>query len=187
MAQYSKINYIDPHELKPYDKNSKKHPNGQIDRLSKLIENYGFPESKAILIDEDKIIVAGHGRRLAAIALGLKEVPYQVVTDISSADIKAMRIADNAIAESGWDYELLKEEYQDLELEDFDMELLSLDDSHLETMEIEFDDKNHENIKEENYDENIFTLIIEFKDETSCESIYNEMESRGISCRIQNL
>ena len=149
MAKYSKINYINPQELIPYPKNTKKHPDGQLTKLVRLIENYGFPESKAILVDEELVIVAGHGRRLASISAGLKEVPYQIVTDISPADVKAMRIADNAVAESEWDYGLLKQEYQDLELEDFDMDLLSLDEVHYENMDIEYDYEG----EDDNYDD----------------------------------
>jgi DNA modification methylase len=141
---YSKINYIDPNELKPYHRNTKKHPDEQLKKLTKLIQNYGFPESKAILVDEDLTIIAGHGRRLSAISAGLKEVPYQIVSNISDADVKAMRIADNAVAESEWDYEFLKLEYQDLELDDFDMDLLSLDDIHLEQIELNFDEENND-------------------------------------------
>lgn len=142
MAKYSKINYINPNELIPYERNTKKHPDSQLKKLTKLIENYGFPESKAILVDENLTIIAGHGRRLSAISAGLKEVPYQIVTDISEADAKAMRIADNAVAESDWDYELLKLEYQDLELDDFDLDLLALDDIHLEQIDliVDYDD-----------------------------------------------
>jgi ParB-like chromosome segregation protein Spo0J len=137
MATYSKINYISPKDLKPYKNNTKKHPDTQIKKLVQLIENYGFPESKAILVDEDLTIIAGHGRQLASIKIGLKEVPYQIITDISEPDKKAIRIADNAVAESEWDYELLKIEYQDLEYEDFDLDLTCLDDVHLEKIDFE--------------------------------------------------
>lgn len=147
MATYSKINYINPNELIPYEKNTKKHPDSQLKKLTRLIENYGFPESKAILVDENLVIIAGHGRRLSAIQAGLTEVPYQIVSDISEVDAKAMRIADNAVAESEWDYDLLKLEYQDLELDDFDMDLLSLDDAHLEFVELQTEE-------ESNFDEN---------------------------------
>ena len=133
--QYSKINYINPSELKPYERNTKQHPDSQLTKLVKLIENYGFPESKAVLVDEQLTIICGHGRTLASIKAGLKEIPYQILTGASDADIKAMRIADNAVSESPWDYELLKLEYQDLELEDFDINILSLADEHYKEIE----------------------------------------------------
>ena len=135
MPKYSKINLINPQELIPYEKNAKLHDQEQIETLAKLIENYGFPESKAILVDENLVIVCGHGRRLAAIEAGLKKVPYQIVSQIEEPDIKALRISDNAVGESEWDYSLLKEEYQDLEYSDIDLDLLALDDVHLEAIE----------------------------------------------------
>ena len=137
MPKYSKINYIDPNELIPYEKNAKTHPQGQIEKLARLIENYGFPESKSILVNSGKVIVAGHGRRLAAIACGLTQVPYQIVTDLSGADEIAMRIADNAVAESDWDYGLLKDDLMQLDEQDFDIDLLALNDAHLQ--ECQFD------------------------------------------------
>lgn len=143
MVNYSKINYINPQSLIPYERNTKKHPESQTKKLAKLIENYGFPESKAILVDEKLTIVTGHGRRLSAIAAGLKEVPYQIISDISDIDIQALRIADNAIAESDWDYELLKFEYEDLGKHNFDLDLLALDGNHLKQIEsiISIDDE----------------------------------------------
>jgi DNA modification methylase len=152
MATYSKINFIEPEKLIPYDKNAKTHPDSQLTKLVRLIENYGFPESKAILVDEDLIIIAGHGRRLASISAGLKQVPYQIITNISEADKKALRIADNAVGESEWNYDFLKQEYQDLELEDFDMDLLSLDDIHFEAMDLEIE-KNNSDLDEDKLDE----------------------------------
>lgn len=118
VAKYSKIAYINPKELNHYERNSKLHPRSQIQKLAGIIQKYGFPESKAVLVDKSLQIIHGHGRTLAAVEAGIKEIPYQIVTDISEKDIVAWRIADNAIQEYGWDSELLKEDlyaFDDLE------------------------------------------------------------------------
>lgn len=133
--EYSKINYTSPSDLIPYEQNVKTHPEEQITKLAKLIENYGFPESKAVLVDEDMVIIAGHGRRLGAIKAGLGVIPYQVVTGLSEGDKRAMRISDNAVGESEWDYENLRLEYQELSLENYDINLLALDDRAIERIE----------------------------------------------------
>ena len=139
MTEYSKINYISPEELTPYQKNSKMHPRDQIVKLARLMQNYGFPDGKAVIVDENKVILHGHGRTLAAIEAGLEKIPYQVVTDISEADKIAWRIADNAVAESDWDYPMLKEDLMQLDEEGFDLSLLALNDTHLEHIDYDFE------------------------------------------------
>ena len=168
--EYSKINYINPSELKPYERNTKQHPDSQLTKLVKLIENYGFPESKAVLVDEQLTIICGHGRTLASIKAGLKEMPYQILTGASDADIKAMRIADNAVSESPWDYELLKLEYQDLELEDFDINILSLADEHYKEIEkmvdMDFGSDDSETVENEGHTQEID--VDEYKFDHTC-------------------
>lgn len=145
MPTFSKINYINPKELIPYENNSKTHPNDQIETLVKLIDNYGFPEGKAVLCDQEKVIIHGHGRTLAAIACGLERIPYQVVTDLSDADIMAWRISDNAVSESDWDYQKLNLDIKTLEKVDYNIELLAMNDTHLEAMGFEIREENIEN------------------------------------------
>ena len=58
----AKVEWRDPVELTPYDKNAKYHPAAQIETLSRLIDRYGFDQP--ILVDEDDAVLKGHGRRL---------------------------------------------------------------------------------------------------------------------------
>ena len=60
----------------------------------------GFPEpGQPLVIEPDGTIIVGHTRYRAAQKLGLKKVPVHVATDLTPAQIKAYRIADNKTAE----------------------------------------------------------------------------------------
>jgi DNA modification methylase len=112
----------DPAELRPYIRNARSHPPRQIEALKASITTFGF--SNPILTDESGNVIAGHGRLLAAKALGLKEVPTIQISGLSSAKKRALRIADNKIAlDAGWDIDLLRAELGELEALDLDFDL----------------------------------------------------------------
>lgn len=99
------VEYRNPKDLIPYALNAKKHPAEQINRIAASINEFGFDQP--IVVDKKGTIIKGHGRCEAAIKLGLKSVPV-IVADLSDAMVKAARLADNKVAESGWDDELLR-------------------------------------------------------------------------------
>ncbi|MEX2642137.1 MAG: site-specific DNA-methyltransferase [Acetobacterales bacterium] len=100
--------------LVPYARNAKQHPKRQIEALAKAIKEFGF--RVPVLVEADGSIIAGHGRVLAAEAAGLKKVPAIEVTDLSEKQVRALRIADNKIAELGkWDDKLLAVELGELQ------------------------------------------------------------------------
>lgn len=126
-----KVEMIDIEKIKPYSNNPKKHPEKQINDIASSIKHYGF--SVPIIIDGSNVIVAGHGRYKAARKLGLKEVPCIKRTDLTEAQAKAFRIADNKVAESPWDMELLNIEMEDLDL------FTGFDDIEVEDVEFEIE------------------------------------------------
>ena len=127
-------------QIKPYRANPRTHPQGQIDKLATLIQKYGFHDSHAVAIDEDGVVIWGHGRIEAAKQAGLTDVPVEVLTGLSETDKTALRIADNGIAEqSDWDLELLAKELEALNQDGYSLELLALDDSLLEGLGGVFD------------------------------------------------
>jgi len=94
---------------------------------------FGF--TNPILAGSDKVIVAGHGRLLAAQKLGLSQVPVVVLDHLSPAQRKALIIADNKIAENaGWDEELLRVELQTLIDEGFDLDLTGFNPDELDEL-----------------------------------------------------
>jgi DNA modification methylase len=83
-------------------------------------------------VDADGVIICGHTRHKAAQKLGLKQVPVHVATDLTPAQVKAYRLADNQTASlAEWNYELLPIEVKDLEGMDFDLSLLGFSPEEL--------------------------------------------------------
>lgn len=123
------IQYCNPEELIPYEKNPRDN-RAALDAIELSIEEYGF--TNPILVNEEKVILAGHTRREAAILAGLEKVPYIVVDGLTEAQQKAYRLADNKLSElSIWDEDLLKEELEDLLDEDYDIFLTGFSDVDL--------------------------------------------------------
>lgn len=121
---YAAIEQIAPGDLNPDPRNARTHDTKQIRQIATSINRFGF--CNPVLIDEGNMLIAGHGRLEAARQLGLETVPVIRITHLSSAEKRALRLADNKIAENaGWDMQLLAAELADLsELElDFDVEL----------------------------------------------------------------
>lgn len=109
-------------ELVPYANNAKIHGPDQIEQLRRSLREFGFVSP--VLIDEDKNLIAGHGRVEAARAEGMTEVPYVTVSDLTEAQRRAYIIADNRLAETGvWDAGRLKLEMQELQALEFDTDL----------------------------------------------------------------
>lgn len=99
--------------LIPYALNARTHSDEQVAQIAAAIREFGF--TSPVLIDEDKNLIAGHGRLMAARKLGLDEVPAIIVTGLDDRKRRALVIADNKIAlNSGWDEEILANELSDL-------------------------------------------------------------------------
>jgi len=95
--------------LRPFAKNARTHSKRQLRLIADSIKAFGF--TNPVLIDEQGLILAGHGRVEAAKSLGLASVPVMVLSGMSEAQKRAYVLADNRIAEkAGWDRELLASE-----------------------------------------------------------------------------
>jgi DNA modification methylase len=102
-----------PDSLKANPRNARLHSKRQIRQLGKSIKAAGF--IGAIIIDENRMILAGHARNEAAKLIGLELVPTIRVTGLSEAQKRAFVLADNKIAENaGWDREILATELGEL-------------------------------------------------------------------------
>lgn len=110
-------------ELIPYANNAKEHDETQIKNLALSLDKYGWKQP--VVIDRNNVIVAGHGRVLAAKQSNKwsnKPVPCIVADDLTDEQIKEFRIVDNKSAESAWDFEALKTELENISLDDFEFE-----------------------------------------------------------------
>lgn len=111
----------------PYAANAKMHPDLQVGKIAASIAQFGFVNP--ILVDAKGVVIAGHGRIAAAIKSGLKKVPVIKLSHLTEDQAKALRIADNSIAEAGtsWDPDMLEAELASLRAVKFDLEPLGLD------------------------------------------------------------
>ena len=125
-----KIEIADITSIKPYENNPRKLSDTAIEKVAMSLKEYGFRQP--IVVDKDRVIVAGHTRYRASKKLGLKQVPVSVIDNLTEEQINAYRIADNRTAEeSEWDSELLKMEIKELEAKDFKLDLLGFNEDQL--------------------------------------------------------
>jgi len=115
----NKTELEEPKNLIPYSNNPKEHPEAQIDEIASSIKNYGFVQP--VVVDSENEVIIGHGRLKAAKKLGLDEIPVIKHDDITDSEAKALRLADNKIAESDWEDEKLAVELEQLtEADDYE-------------------------------------------------------------------
>lgn len=137
MDQHEKI---DINILKPYENNARIHSPEQLEMIGNSIREFGF--INPVIIDEDDMILVGHGRVMAAKQIGITEVPFRRVTNLTEDQKKAYIIADNKLSDlAEWDEDLLQAELESIEL---DMAQFGFVDITEEDIEINEDDFNFE-------------------------------------------
>lgn len=129
-----KIEYIPVEDLKPYERNNKKHADFDVGEIAKSIEKYGFNDP--IGIYGKNIIVEGHGRLLAAKKLGMETVPCIRLDHMTDKERREYAILHNKTAElAEYDFVNIELELPDLDFSDFDI------DFGLDTIMPEFDNE----------------------------------------------
>ncbi|MCA0871359.1 site-specific DNA-methyltransferase [Seohaeicola saemankumensis] len=118
--------------LQPYAKNAKTHGADQVAKIAASMAEFGW--TVPCLVADDGVLIAGHGRVLAATQLGLTEAPVIVLGHLTDAQRRAYRIADNKLAESPWDEALLSAELNELLAEDYDLSLIGFNDGELDVL-----------------------------------------------------
>lgn len=122
-------------ELQEYENNPRSN-DAAVDAVAKSIESFGF--KVPIVITKDNVIIAGHTRLKASLKLGLELVPCIVADDLTEAQIKAFRLADNKTAElATWDFSKLEEELSNI---DMDMLQFGFEDLHSDVPDNASDD-----------------------------------------------
>ena len=119
--------------LIPHARNARTHSEEQVAQIAGSIAEFGFVNP--VLVGDDDVIVAGHGRVLAARTLGLAEAPVIVLAHLSPTQRRALMIADNRISDNaGWDDEMLAAELAALRDEDVDLGLLGFEEAELDRL-----------------------------------------------------
>ena len=107
-------------DIIPYEKNAKKHDKTQIANVAESIKRFGF--AQPLVVDKDNVLIIGHCRLLAAKQLKLREVPVVRMDDLTEEQVKQLRLLDNKLNESDWDFDLLADEVGELDFEGFDLD-----------------------------------------------------------------
>lgn len=115
--------------IRPYANNPRLNDDA-VAPVAASIREFGWRQP--IVVDTEGVIICGHTRYKAAQHLGLTEVPVHVATDLTPAQIRAYRIADNQSATlAEWNYDLLPLELGELQNMDFDLGLLGFGEDEL--------------------------------------------------------
>lgn len=95
--------------LQPYERNARQHPESQIADIVKSMQRFGF--TNPCVVDESDMILAGHGRVIAAQRCGIEQAPCRKITGLSEDEKRALVIWDNKSAlNASWDIDMLGDE-----------------------------------------------------------------------------
>lgn len=131
-----KVENIKIEAIKPYERNTKKHPETQIKNIAESIKQFGFIQP--VVLDNNNEIIIGHGRYFASQLLGMDEIPCVFVENLSDEQVRKLRILDNKLNESEWDDDLLRLELEDLDFGDFEVDFgLDFEEEEKEIIEDE--------------------------------------------------
>lgn len=146
----------DIEKLVPYAMNAKKHPKDQVEKLAVAITKFGW--TQPIVVWTNGEIIAGHGRRLAALHLGLKKVPVVVRSDLTKPEADALRLADNRVSSTEYDQMILQDELRKL-TEDLVGTDIELTDLGYDEREIDFVGADLGDINEQFFADDVATAV----------------------------
>lgn len=131
------IEIISIHDLVPYGNNAKEHPKEQIEQIKESIIK--FHNNDPIAIDENNVIIEGHGRYEALKELGYEQVECIRLSHLNDDQKKAYRLVHNKLTmNSDFNFDLLEEELKtinDIDMGFFDFDLSMFDEIEKEIKE----------------------------------------------------
>lgn len=128
-----KVIYKNTSELVPYAMNARVHSESQVEMIGRSIQEFGFVNP--VLVDGKNTIIAGHGRLMAAHAIGMKQVPVIILDYLSERQRRALVLADNEIAsKASWDMEKLSQELAALANDEYDLSVIGFDEQELDAI-----------------------------------------------------
>lgn len=148
-----KIEKIKLSEIKPYENNAKKHPKEQIEQIKKSIKQFGMCDP--IAIDENNVIIEGHGRYIALNELGYKEVDCIRIENLTEEQKRAYILVHNKLTmNTGFDMEKVEKEIE--QIKSIDMSYFDFDiyPEEIELPEVETEDQ-----------EQIYRMTLNFSEE----------------------
>lgn len=157
-------------ELIPYDRNARLHSETQIQQIVASLREYGW--TNPVLIDENKRILAGHGRVEAAKRMNMTHAPCIVLSGLTDAQKRAYVIADNKLAlNAGWDEGILKMELMSLEMDGLDFRLTGFEQFEMNNLvnpnESQADSRWGGMPDYNSKNESFRTILVHFRDQAS--------------------
>ena len=147
MTIRNQIQYVKLDELIPYARNPRNNEDA-VEHVASSIREFGF--QSPIIVDKDNTIIAGHTRFNAAKRLKLDEVPIIKASDLTEAQVRAYRLADNRVSEyATWNDELLAIELEELQDFDFDLSLTGFEELEIESL---LNEDESEEVEEDSYE-----------------------------------
>ena len=164
-------------EIKPYKKNAKKHDETQIKNVMQSIKEFGVVQP--IVVDKTNTIIIGHCRYEAMKRLGYDELQedWVKVVDLSEEEAEKLRLLDNKLNESEWDFDLLNDLVPSIDFSDFEIDW-GLSEEQEENTEKER--------KDVNYNESI-SVVIECANDEEAEETFTKLSEMGYLCKISTL
>ena len=172
-----KIEYIAVEDLKPYEKNNKKHEDFDISEIAKSISKYEMIDPVGIW-GKDNTIVEGHGRVLACKQLGIDKVPCIRLDHLTDEQRREYAIVHNKSSELAlYDFDNLADELAEINLDAFNFDFgVSFDDDDTETKE-----------REEIALNESISVVVECADDEQAETIFEKLSEEGYKCHISTL
>lgn len=128
-----KIEKVKIKEIKLYENNAKIHPEWQVEQIKNSIIEFGFNDP--IAIDENNVIIEGHGRYLALKELNYTEVEIIRLDHLTESKKNAYILAHNKLTlNTAFDTDILKYELNKLRTEDFDLRLTGFENYEIEEL-----------------------------------------------------
>lgn len=195
------IEFIPLSLVDDYDKNSNTHPRAQIENIKALMLYVGWTVPALVRKTGERYgIIAGHGRREAAVELQGKPlkmadgtpipagcIPVLFADGWSDEQIRAYVIADNQVPrQSIFDESILAEELQALQDGGLDLGMIGFGAGELERL-LGGVDEDEKKIADSINFKSMLEVAIECSSEAEQEEIFNEFESRGYKCRILSM
>ncbi len=179
-----KLEQIHPADLIPYARNAKKHDPEQVAKIAGSIREFGF--NNPVLIDQDNGIIAGHGRVMAAIKLGLESVPVIRLSHLSETQRRAYILADNKLAElgGGWDEEMLKVELEAIKESDLDHLLTGFSDEEMVTLIGDTEDASEDDDGDSKEFTDQYAVTVVCNNEEHQRELFERLMSEGLNCKI---
>ena len=169
------VQYIPVKDLQVYKHNAKQHPKWQVKKIAESIEKFGFNDP--IAVDENNVIIEGHGRYLAAQELGKKKVPCIVLEGLTRAQKKAYIIAHNKLnMDTGFDIEELRRELKSIDMDELNIDFLDFDSSLLSD---DLDVNDEDFIQGNEYVKKKYTIKIECNSEKQMEKRKAKLRKAG--------